>query len=78
MRKYAQIYKQKVVFLTETTLTLDEVRKNFGDDAIWLDVTEFADVGVGYIQGLDAEGRFKLIPPTVDDMNGVSEKERSN
>lgn len=76
MRKYAQIYKQKVVFLTETTLTLDEVRKNFGDDAIWLDVTEFADVGVGYIQGLDAEGRFKLIPPTVDDMNGVSEKER--
>ena len=76
MRKYAQIYKQKVVFLTETTLTLDEVRKNFGDDAIWLDVTECADVGIGYIQGLDAEGRFKLIPPTVDDMVGLSEKER--
>ena len=76
MRKYAQIYKQKVVFLTETTLTLDEVRKNFGDEAIWLDVTECADVGIGYIQGLDAEGRFKLIPPTVDDMVGLSEKER--
>ena len=76
MRKYAQIYKQKVVFLTETTLTLDEVRKNFGDEAIWLDVTDCADVGIGYIQGLDSEGRFKLIPPTVDDMVGLSEKER--
>ena len=76
MRKYAQIYKQKVVFLTETTLTLDEVRKNFGDEAIWLDVTDWADVGIGYIQGLDSEGRFKLIPPTVDDMVGLSEKER--
>lgn len=76
MRKYAQIYKQKVVFLTETTLTLDEVRSNFGDEAIWLDVTGLADVGIGYIQGLDADGKFTLIPPTVDDMNNVTEKER--
>lgn len=76
MRKYAQIYKQKVVFLTETTLTLDEVRGNFGDEAIWLDVTGLADVGIGYIQGLDADGKFTLIPPTVDDMNSVTEKER--
>lgn len=76
MRKYAQIYKQKVVFLTETTLTLDEVRNNFGDEAIWLDVTGLADVGIGYIQGLDADGKFTLIPPTVDDMNNVTEKER--
>lgn len=76
MRKYAQIYKQKVVFLTETTLTLDEVRSNFGDEAIWLDVTSLADVGIGYIQGLDADGKFTLIPPTVDDMNNVTEKER--
>ena len=74
MRKYAQIYKQKVVFLTETTL--DEVRSNFGDEAIWLDVTGLADVGIGYIQGLDADGKFTLIPPTVDDMNNVTEKER--
>lgn len=76
MRKYAQIYKQKVVFLTETTLTLDEVRSNFGDEAIWLDVTGLADVGIGYIQGLDVDGKFTLIPPTVDDMNNVTEKER--
>lgn len=76
MRKYAQIYKQKVVFLTETTLTLDEVRSNFGDEAIWLDVTGLVDVGIGYIQGLDADGKFTLIPPTVDDMNNVTEKER--
>lgn len=76
MRKYAQIYKQKVVFLTETTLTLDEVRSNFGDEAIWLDVTGLADVGIGYIQGLDADGKFTLIPPTIDDMNNVTEKER--
>lgn len=76
MRKYAQIYKQKVIFLTETTLTLDEVRSNFGDEAIWLDVTGLADVGIGYIQGLDADGKFTLIPPTVDDMNNVTEKER--
>lgn len=76
MRKYAQIYKQKVVFLTETTLTLDEVRSNFGDEAIWLDVTGLADVGIGYIQGLDADGKFTLVPPTVDDMNNVTEKER--
>lgn len=76
MRKYAQIYKQKVVFLTETTLTLDEVRSNFGDEAIWLDVTGLADVGIGYIQGIDADGKFTLIPPTVDDMNNVTEKER--
>lgn len=76
MRKYAQIYKQKVVFLTETTLTLDEVRSNFGDEAIWLDVTGLADVGIGYIQGLDADGKFTLIPPTVDDMNNITEKER--
>ena len=76
MRKYAQIYKQKVVFLTETTLTLDEVRSNFGDEAIWLDITGLADVGIGYIQGLDADGKFTLIPPTVDDMNNVTEKER--
>ena len=76
MRKYAQIYKQKVVFLTETTLTLDEVRSNFGDEAIWLDVTSLADVGIGYIQGLDGDGKFTLIPPTVDDMNSVTEKER--
>lgn len=76
MRKYAQIYKQKVVFLTETTLTLDEVRSNFGDEAIWLDVTGLADVGIGYIQGLDADGKFTLVSPTVDDMNNVTEKER--
>jgi hypothetical protein len=76
MRKYAQIYKQKVVFLTETTLTLDEVRSNFGDEAIWLDVTGLADVGIGYIQGLDADGKFTLVPPTIDDMNNVTEKER--
>lgn len=64
LNKFAQLYKQKVIYIYETPLAMDELSNYFDPNTVWIDVTDMPNVEVGYIQGVDASGNFVLKSPT--------------
>ena len=63
LNKFAQLYKQKVIYIYETPLAMDELSNYFDPKTVWIDVTDMPNVEVGYIQGVDASGNFVLKSP---------------
>ena len=63
LNKFAQLYKQKVIYIYETPLTMDELSNYFDPNTVWIDVTNMPNVEVGYIQGVDESGNFVLKSP---------------
>ena len=64
LNKFAQLYKQKVIYIYETPLAMDELSNYFDPHTVWVDVTNMPNVEVGYIQGVDESGNFVLKSPT--------------
>lgn len=64
LNKFAQLYKQKVIYIYETPLAMDELTNYFDPKTVWIDVTDMPNVEVGYIQGVDESGNFVLKSPT--------------
>ena len=64
LNKFAQLYKQKVIYIYETPLAMDELSNYFDPTTVWVDVTDMPNVEVGYIQGVDESGNFVLKSPT--------------
>ena len=64
LNKFAQLYKQKVIYIYETPLAMDELSNYFDPNTVWIDVTNMPNVEVGYIQGVDESGNFVLKSPT--------------
>lgn len=64
LNKFAQLYKQKVIYIYETPLAMDELSNYFDPHTVWVDVTDMPNVEVGYIQGVDESGNFVLKSPT--------------
>lgn len=64
LNKFAQLYKQKVIYIYETPLAMDELSNYFDPKTVWVDVTDMPNVEVGYIQGVDESGNFVLKSPT--------------
>ena len=64
LNKFAQLYKQKVIYIYETPLAMDELSNYFDPKTVWIDVTNMPNVEVGYIQGVDESGNFVLKSPT--------------
>lgn len=64
LNKFAQLYKQKVIYIYETPLEMDELSNYFDPHTVWIDVTNMPNVEVGYIQGVDESGNFVLKSPT--------------
>ena len=64
LNKFAQLYKQKVIYIYETPLAMDELSNYFDPITVWVDVTDMPNVEVGYIQGVDESGNFVLKSPT--------------
>lgn len=64
LNKFAQLYKQKVIYIYETPLAMDELSNYFDPKTVWVDVTSMPNVEVGYIQGVDESGNFVLKSPT--------------
>ena len=64
LNKFAQLYKQKVIYIYETPLAMDELSNYFDPKTVWIDVTDMPNVEVGYIQGVDESGNFVLKSPT--------------
>lgn len=64
LNKFAQLYKQKVIYIYETPLAMDELSNYFDPNTVWIDVTDMPNVEVGYIQGVDESGNFVLKSPT--------------
>ena len=64
LNKFAQLYKQKVIYIYETPLAMDELSNYFDPTTVWVDVTDTPNVEVGYIQGVDESGNFVLKSPT--------------
>lgn len=64
LNKFAQLYKQKVIYIYETPLAMDELSNYFDPKTVWIDVTDMPNVEVGYIQGVDESGNFILKSPT--------------
>ena len=60
LNKFAQLYKQKVIYIYETPLAMDELSNYFDPKTVWIDVTNMPNVEVGYIQGVDESGNFVL------------------
>ena len=63
LNKFAQLYKQKVIYIYETPLAMDELSNYFDPKTVWIDVTDMPNVEVGYIQGVDESGNFVLKSP---------------
>lgn len=63
LNKFAQLYKQKVIYIYETPLAMDELSNYFDPKTVWVDVTNMPNVEVGYIQGVDESGNFVLKSP---------------
>ena len=63
LNKFAQLYKQKVIYIYETPLAMDELSNYFDPTTVWVDVTDMPNVEVGYIQGVDESGNFVLKSP---------------
>ena len=63
LNKFAQLYKQKVIYIYETPLAMDELSNYFDPKTVWVDVTDMPNVEVGYIQGVDESGNFVLKSP---------------
>ncbi len=64
LNKFAQLYKQKIIYIYETPLAMDELSNYFDPKTVWVDVTNMPNVEVGYIQGVDESGNFVLKSPT--------------
>lgn len=64
LNKFAQLYKQKVIYIYETPLAMDELSNYFDPHTVWVDVTDMPNIEVGYIQGVDESGNFVLKSPT--------------
>ena len=64
LNKFAQLYKQKVIYIYETPLAMDELSNYFDPKTVWIDVTDMPNIEVGYIQGVDESGNFVLKSPT--------------
>ena len=64
LNKFAQLYKQKVIYIYETPLAMDELSNYFDPKTVWVDVTDMPNVEVGYIQGVDESGNCVLKSPT--------------
>lgn len=64
LNKFAQLYKQKVIYIYETPLAMDELSNYFDPKTVWIDVTNMPNIEVGYIQGVDESGNFVLKSPT--------------
>ena len=64
LNKFAQLYKQKVIYIYETPLAMDELSNYFDPHTVWVDVTNMPNIEVGYIQGVDESGNFVLKSPT--------------
>ena len=64
LNKFAQLYKQKVIYIYETPLAMDELSNYFDPKTVWVDVTDMPNIEVGYIQGVDESGNFVLKSPT--------------
>lgn len=64
LNKFAQLYKQKVIYIYETPLEMDELSNYFDPHTVWIDVTNMPNIEVGYIQGVDESGNFVLKSPT--------------
>ena len=64
LNKFAQLYKQKVIYIYETPLAMDELSNYFDPKTVWIDVTNMPNVEIGYIQGVDESGNFVLKSPT--------------
>ena len=64
LNKFAQLYKQKVIYIYETPLAMNELSNYFDPKTVWVDVTDMPNVEVGYIQGVDESGNFVLKSPT--------------
>lgn len=64
LNKFAQLYKQKVIYIYETPLEIDELSNYFDPHTVWIDVTNMPNIEVGYIQGVDESGNFVLKSPT--------------
>ena len=60
LNKFAQLYKQKVIYIYETPLEIDELSNYFDPHTVWIDVTNMPNIEVGYIQGVDESGNFIL------------------
>ena len=63
LNKFAQLYKQKVIYIYETPLAMDELSNYFDPTTVWVDGTDMPNVEVGYIQGVDESGNFVLKSP---------------
>ena len=63
LNKFAQLYKQKVIYIYETPLAMDELSNYFDPHTVWVDVTNMPNIEVGYIQGVDESGNFVLKSP---------------
>lgn len=66
MNKFAQLYNGKVVFIYETPLTIDKLPLYFDPTTVWVDVTDYKQIEVGYVQGFDKNGKFILKPSLKD------------
>lgn len=64
LNKFAQLYKQKIIYIYETPLAMDELSNYFDPHTVWVDVTDMPNIEVGYIQGVDESGNFVLKSPT--------------
>lgn len=61
MNRYAQLYYGEVIFIYETTKTIEELNQIFDPSTGWIDITNTPDVEIGYIQGIK-DGKMILVP----------------
>lgn len=63
LNRFAQLYKQRIIFIFETPLEMKDLSNYFDPSTVWIDVTNMKDVEVGYVQGVDSFGNFVLKSP---------------
>lgn len=59
--RFAQIYKGEVIYIFETHRTMEELNEIFDPNTFWFDVTYKPEVRIGYVQGVDNEGKMCLV-----------------
>lgn len=78
MRKYAQLFHGEVIYIIDSFASLSDLIEHFSEDTVWLDVTDVADIEVGYIQVVDRDGRITFRPGVDNEFESLSESEKIN
>lgn len=78
MKRYAQIYNGKVIYIIDSYASIEDLAKHFSKDTIWMDITDNNTIEVGYIQSIDNNGNIIFIPSLEDEFEKLSEIDKFN